>query len=172
MKITHSLISAASVLAIFAGSATPALAYRRGVPPVATTQLRQRSEIRDLYADAYSSILHDAGMTRSASVSDTTGRSHLARAQVRAAQRNFRRHVLGYLRGVDYRVLNVSGDNRRVVSKGLPTTLVQTGGNHPDNNGSWGYDRPTRRDIRENFYHSQVDDRDRDILGERADSHR
>lgn len=172
MKITHSLISAASVLAIFAGSATPALAYRREAPPVATTQLRQRSEIRDLYADAYSSILHNAGMTRGTSVSDTTGRSQLARAQVRAAQRNFRRHVLGYLRGVDYRVLNVSGDNRRQVSKGLPSTLVQTGGNHPDNNGSWGYDRPTRRDIRENLYHSQVNDRDRDILGERANNHR
>ena len=114
MKITHSLISAASALAILAGSATPALAYRRGTPPVATTVLRQRSEVRELYADAYSSILELSNSYRGTSVSDTTGRSMLARAQVRAAQRNFRRHVLGYLRGVDYRVLNISGDVRLV----------------------------------------------------------
>lgn len=171
MKITHSLVSAASVLAICAGTATPALAYRRETPPIATTQLRQRSEIRELYADAYSSILHSAGMTRGTSVSDTTGRANLARAQVRAAQRNFRRHVLGYLRGVDYRVLNTAGADRRQVTQGLlPSTLVQTGGDSSDNNGSWGYDRPTRRDIRENLYHAQVNDRDRNILEERAES--
>ena len=104
---------AASALAIFAGSATPALAYVRSAPPLATTTLRQRSEIRELYADAFSSILELANMHRGPSVPDTTGRSLLARAQVRAAQRNYRRHVLGYLRGVDYRVLNVSGDIRR-----------------------------------------------------------
>ncbi len=172
MKITRSFVSAVSALAIFVGSATPALAYRRGVPPIATTQLRQRSEIRELYADAYSSILDLATLTREVSVSDTTGRSLLARAQVRAAQRNFRRHVLGYLRGLDYRVLNISGDDRRRVASGLPTTLVQTGGNGASNNGSWGYDRPTRRDIRENLYHNRVNDRDRDILQERAESSR
>lgn len=170
MKITRSIISAASALAIFAGTATPALAYRRSAPPIPTTQLRQRSEIRELYADAYSSILELSSSVRGNAVSDTTGRSMLARAQVRAAQRNFRRHVLGYLRGIDYRILNVSGDTRRSVSNGLPTTLVQTGGRNADNNGNWGYDRPTRRDIRENLYHSRVNDRNRDILAERAAS--
>jgi hypothetical protein len=94
----------------------------------------------------------------------------LARAQVRAAQRNFRRHVLGYLRGVDYRVLNISGDTRR--NKGLPFSLVRTGGRSSENYGDWGWDRPTRRDIRENQYHDQVNDRDRDILGEMAGSSR
>ena len=53
MKITRSLISSASVLAILAGSVTPALAYRRGTPPVPTTTLRQRGDLRELYADAY-----------------------------------------------------------------------------------------------------------------------
>ena len=168
MKITHSLISAASALAIFAGSASPALAYRRGTPPVPTTVLRQREQVRDLYADAYSSILELSNSYRSAAVSDTTGRSMLARAQVRAAQRNFRRHGLGYLRGVDYRVLNVSGDMRRrdgaIKTANLPFSLVQTGGSS-SNHGAWGWDRPTRRDIRSNSYHGCVDARDRDILG-------
>ncbi len=150
MKITHSLIGAASVLAIFAGSATPALAYPRNAkPPVATTTLRQRSELRELYADAFSSILELANMHRGNSTMDTTGRSMLQRAQVRASQRNFRRHVLGYLRGVDYRVLNVSGDTRRSVvarDRNLPLSLVRTGN---PNNGSWGHDRKIRRtDIR------------------------
>ena len=168
MKITHSLISAASALAIFAGSASPALAYRRGTPPVATTVLRQREEMRNLYADAYSSILELSNSYRSPSVSDTTGRSMLGRAQVRAAQRNFRRHVLGYLRGVDYRVLNVSGDMRRrdgaIKTSNLPFSLVQTGGNSA-NHGAWGWDRPTRRDIRSNSYHGCITDRNIDILG-------
>ncbi|MDP7069186.1 MAG: hypothetical protein QF815_01560 [Candidatus Peribacteraceae bacterium] len=171
MKITHTLISAASALAIFAGTATPAFAYRTNArPPIATTQIRQRSALRELYADAYSSILEISNSTRTSSVSDTTGRSMLARAQVRAAQRNFRRHVLGYLRGVDYRVLNISGDTRR--NKGLPFSLVRTGGRSSENYGDWGWDRPTRRDIRENQYHDQVNDRDRDILGEMAGSSR
>ena len=166
MKITQSLLSTAAVLAILAGSASPVLAYRRGTPPVPTTVLRQRSEVRDLYADAYSSILENAHMHRGVSTTDTTGRSMLARAQVRAAQRNYRRHVLGYLRGVDYRVLNVSGDVRRsrTRSAALPFSLVQTGGND-QNHGNWGWDRTTRRDIRSNAAHGCVNDRDRDILG-------
>lgn len=176
MKITRSLISATSALAIFAGTATPALAYVRSEPPVATTTLRQRAEIRELYADAFSSILELASQQRGSATADTTGRSLLARAQVRAAQRNYRRHVLGYLRGVDYRVLNVSGDvRRRGVSPyaELPVSLVTTGrGGSDENYGSWLWDRPTRRDIRENLYHNQVNDRDRDILGEMQNSSR
>jgi hypothetical protein len=42
----------------------------------------------------------------------------------------------------------------------IPRTLVQTG----------AYDRPTRRDIRENSYFNQVNDRDRNILQEISDS--
>lgn len=166
MKITRSLISAASVLALFAGSVSPAFAYRRSAPPVATTTLRQRSDIRELYADAFSSILELANMHRGTSVSDTTGRSMLSRAQTRAAQRNYRRHVLGYLRGVDYRVLNVSGDTRRIATatkSELPFSLVRTGGNQ-DNHGQWGYDRPTRRDIRENGHYGCVNVRDRNVF--------
>jgi hypothetical protein len=164
MKITHSLISAASALAILAGSVTPALAYRRASPPVPTTVLRQRSEIRELYADAYSSILELSTMYRGTAVSDTTGRSMLARAQVRAAQRNFRRHVLGYLRGMDYRILNTSGDMRRkgIASRSLPFSLVQTGG-YNQNFGSWMWDRPTRRDIRSNAYYGCLRRNNRDI---------
>lgn len=172
MKITRSVISAASALAIFAGSAAPALAYVRSEPPIATTTLRQRGEIRELYADAFSSILELANMNRGQATADLTGRSLLARAQVRAAQRNYRRHVLGYLRGVDYRVLNISGDIRRTntAAANLPLSLVTTGGGS-DNYGDWMWDRPTRRDIRENKYHN-VDDRDRDLLGEMENSSR
>ncbi|MCA9371013.1 MAG: hypothetical protein KC680_03580 [Candidatus Peregrinibacteria bacterium] len=176
MKITRSLISAASALALFAGTATPAFAYVHATPPVTTTTLRQRAEIRELYADAFSSILELANMHRGSSTADTTGRSLLARAQVRAAQRNYRRHVLGYLRGVDYRVLNVSGDvRRRGVSPyaGLPLSLVTTGrGGSDDNFGSWLWDRPTRRDIRENNIEDDVTNRDRDVLNEIENSSR
>jgi hypothetical protein len=166
--ITRSLLSVTAALAIFAGSISPALAYRRGTPPVPTTVLRQRSELRELYADAYSSILELSNMYRSAAVSDTTGRSMLARSQVRAAQRNYRRHVLGYLRGVDYRILNVSGDVRRsgggiaTNNSNLPFSLVQTGGNSA-NHGAWGWDRPTRRDIRSNAYYGCLSRNNKDI---------
>ncbi len=182
MKITRTLISASAAIAMFAGTATPAFAYVRSQPPIATTTLRQRGEIRELYADAFSSILELANMNRGSAAPDTTGRSLLARAQVRAAQRNYRRHVLGYLRGVDYRVLNISGDMRRrgvspyAITAGnstLPLSLVTTGGgDSSDNHGSWMWDRITRRDVRENYYHNRVNDRDRDILGEIANSTR
>lgn len=177
MKITRSLISAASAIAIFAGTATPAFAYVRAVPPVATTTLRQRAEIRELYADAFSSILELANMNRGAAMPDTTGRAMLARAQVRAAQRNYRRHVLGYLRGVDYRILNTAGRGATspyAITAGnsnLPLSLVTTGGETEANTGSWGWDKPTRRDIRENM-HYRVNDRDRNVLDEIANSSR
>lgn len=176
MKITRSLIGAASAVAIMAGS-TPAFAYVSATPPVATTTLRQRAEIRELYADAFSSILELANMHRGVSTMDTTGRSFLARAQVRAAQRNYRRHVLGYLRGVDYRVLNISGASRTLagVDASLPTSLVRTGGgaSYSANAGSWGTSlKPTRRQIREGSYYGQVNDRKRDILGEMENSSR
>lgn len=178
MKITRSLISGAAALTLSVGIVTPAFAYGSSLytPPVATTTLRQRSELRELYADAFSSILELSTMHRGTAVADTTGRSLLARAQVRAAQRNYRRHVLGYLRGIDYRVLNVSGDIRRrgvgsVATSDLPFSLVTTGGN-AENYGDWMWDRPTRRDIRENLYYTKVNDRDRDILGEMQKSTR
>ena len=158
MKITRSLLSAASALAMFASSATPALAYRRDTPPIPTTVLRQSSEIRELYADAFSSILELSRMYRTEAVADTTGRSMLTRSQVRAAQRNFRRHILGYLRGVDYRILNVSGLDRAAATatSDLPFSLVQTG-DSSDNYGNWEWDRPTRRDIRDNNMFGFVD---------------
>ena len=171
MKITRTLLTAASALAMIAGSVTPALASRF-TPPIATTTLRRSSEIRELYADAFSSILELSKMYRSEAMQDTTGRSLLARSQVRAAQRNFRRHVLGYLRGVDYRILNVSGDLRRQGLKtagNLPFSLVQTGAGE-DNVGNWMWDRPTRRDVRLNDMFG-ITTRDRDILGEQAARH-
>jgi len=168
MKITRSLISAASALALTAGIVPSAFAYGKFTPPLATTTLRQRSELRELYADAFSSIMELSKTQRSAAVADVTGRSLLARAQVRGAQRNYSRHVLGYLRGVDYRVLNVSGDVRHkgvanIATGNLPFSLVTTGGNS-ESFGDWMWDRPTRRDIRENLHYTQVNDRDRDLL--------
>lgn len=172
MKVTRTFISAATAATVLLGGTAPAFAYRTdATPPVATTQLRQRAQLRELYADAYPSILAISTQQRSAAVHDTTGRSFLARAQVRAAQRNFRRHVLGYLRGVDYRVLNLSSTGRdRYVTAGernLPDTLVTTGGSpsYDSSYGDWGWDRPTRRDIRKNNRYL-VTDRDRDLLEE------
>ncbi len=171
MKTTRFLLSAASALTVLAGSATPALAYRRDAPPIPTTTLRQSSEIRELYADSFASILSLSKMYRGESALDTTGRSMLSRGQIRTAQRNYRRHVLGYLRGVDYRILNVSGYMRGNMNAtgDLPFSLVQTGGG--DNFGDWQWDRPTRRDIRENNMY-RIDNRDRNILEERNSSSR
>jgi len=165
MKITRSFISAASALAIFAGTAAPALAYQES-PHAPTTRLSLRGEDAKSYADVYASVLALNGNIRAVSNADTTGRSMLARAQVRSAQRNFNRHILGYLRGADYRILNTVGRN----SSALPTALVQTGTNNAVNQGSWGYDRPTRRDIRDNQLFNQVDSRKRNVLAERAES--
>lgn len=173
MKIARTLISATAVLVLFVSTTAPAFAYRDATPPVATTTLRQRSQLRELYADAFSSILVLAKMQRSTPTTDISGRSMLARSQIRASQRNFRRHVLGWLRGVDYRVLNVSGDHQRrgldIATRGVfPPSLVVTGGSR-SNHGSWGWDRITRRDIRDgNLY--GVSARNRNVLQERAQS--
>lgn len=165
MKITRSLISTASALAIFAGSATPAFAY---LPESMTpsTRLSLRGHDAKSYADIYASVMALNGDTRAVSASDSTGRSLLARAQVRSAQRNFNRHILGYLRGLDYRILNTVGRH----SSDMPAALVQTGTSEAVNNGGWGYDRPTRRDIRNNQYFNRIENRKRDILSERAES--
>ena len=166
MKITRSLISAASVLAVFAGTAAPAFAYVPESLSAPATRLSLRGEDAKSYADIYASALESNGNVRAVSVSDTTGRSLLSRAQVRLAQRNFNRHILGYLRGLDYRVLNTVGRD----SSDLPTELVETGTDDTADHGKWGYDRPTRRGIRDNGHYSQVNNRKRDILAERAES--
>ncbi len=168
MKITRSLISAASALAMFAGSVAPAFANQY-TPPTATVSLRRQLDARDIFADAFSSLTN---MQRMIASPDMTGRSMLARSQVRYAQRNLRRHILGYLRGVDYRILNVAGDARirsnlnTGVAADLPTSLVQTGGSSSDQHGDWMYDRPTRRDISTNNTVGCVFSESRDILNE------
>ena len=166
MKITRSLISAVSVLAVFAGTAAPTLAYLPESPLAPATRLSLRGEDAKSYADIYASVLESNGNVRAVSASDTTGRSMLSRAQVRLAQRNFNRHILGYLRGLDYRVLNTVGRD----SSDLPAALVQTGADETVNQGGWGYDRPTRRDIRDNGQFNQINGRNRDVLTERAES--
>ena len=107
---------------------------------------------------------------------DASGRVHLARskASIRVGQRNYRRHILGRARGNDYRVLNVTGDVRlrgyNVGKTNLPPSLIKTGGRSHSNYGAWMWDRPTRRDIRENKIYGKVNDRDRSVLKEMADS--
>ena len=83
----------------------------------------------------------------------------------RMLRRLNRRIKPGYDR---YRILNLRPNTRYLrqldEESSLPSSLVQTGGT--------SYDKPTRRDIRENMYFSQVDDRDRDVLGEMENNQR
>ena len=88
--------------------------------------------------------------------------------------RNLRNENRGLKRTGRYRILNrirtSAPKNTRTIRKEadmslLPPTLVQTG-------GMYGYDRPTRRDIRDNAYFSQVNNRDREILKEISESSR
>jgi len=143
----RTFVSAASALALLAG-ATPALAAVEPLP-VPLVRTTGHENLRELYMKA---IFADTGlsrMDRMEALSDLTGRSLLSRSQVRYSQRNFRRHVLGYLRGLDYRVLNVTGDARKrglfVHDNMLPGSLVITGSGE-DSNSYWNFDRPTRRD--------------------------
>jgi len=97
--------------------------------------------------------------------------SDLQRAKM---DRNLRNKNRAFKRVGRYRILNRIGadapKNARTLRKEadtslLPASLVQTG-------GSYGYDRPTRRDIRDNAYYSQVTNRDRDILKEIRENQR
>jgi len=167
---TKAIISSASAAAIMAGSSIPAFAYRVGdVPPLPTTHLRQHTELRDLHNTH--PLVDLSKLMRGRSVADASGRSYLARsfAGVRSGQRNYRRHVLGWARGKDYRVLDRRvAVNRKGIGRGrLPFSLVTTGrgrGSH-ENYGKWMWDRPTRRDVRSNNLFNVVN-RDRDLIRE------
>lgn len=67
-----------------------------------------------------------------------------------------------------YRTLNRRQNTRSLRRSmdgaSLPSAIVQTGGN--------GYDKPTRRDIRENRAYGKVNDRDRNLLLEIENSSR
>ena len=100
-------------------------------------------------------------------VSDESSSGH--RLLRRADGRRFRRLNRTPKPGFDrYRTLNLRTNRRSLRGMEyeshleIPRTLVQTG----------GYDHPTRRDIRENSYFNQVNDRDRNILQEISDSNR
>ena len=87
----------------------------------------------------------------------------------RAEGRRFRRYNRTRKPGFDrYRTLNLRSNKRSLrgmeyeSSLELPRTLVITG----------GYDKPTRRDIRENYFFNRVNDRDRNILNEISESSR
>lgn len=135
------------------------------------------------------------GGDRTIAEDDQTGRTMLpVRADFRAEYlRNANRHLLGVgTRDGDWRILRHQdqGDTRRrpigwqgglpnyrydmseeefmelleSMDEGamLPPSLVQTGGS----TGVWLYDRPTRRDVRENLHYTEVNDRDRALLDE------
>lgn len=143
----RTFVSAASAFALLTG-AVPAFAAASDTP-VPLVMTTGHENLRELYMKALFADTGISRMDRMEALNDLTGRSLLARSQIRFSQRNFRRHVLGYLRGLDYRVLNVTGDARKrglfVHDNMLPGSLVVTGAGD-DSNGHWGFDRPTRRD--------------------------
>lgn len=162
MNISRSLLSSTSVLALLASSATPALA----------ATIRPLS-IRGRYENTQSYVVNNAPVVRTVAQPDATGRTLLTRSQVRLAQRNYRRHILGYLRGMDYRVLNTAGDTRTQrmadTTTELPLSLVQTGKNSSVSQNF----RPNPRSVHDGgYYGDRVINRDRDILSEIENSSR
>lgn len=149
MKFSRIFVSATLAAAMFIGAAP---AFASETLPVPLVRTSGHENLRELYAKVLFTVDVETRTARMESSADLTGRSLLARSQIRSSQRNFRRHVLGYLRGLDYRVMNVSGDLRKrgVLQAGdatLPDSLVVTGAGAYDIANIWGWDRPTRRDV-------------------------
>ena len=172
------LISTLSAAAITAGMATPAFAYvvKHESINVQTSPFHNGRPAKRIIMTRFGSRDNtptvsdtDATRTRSAAVDDTTGRSNL--------QRHTRGRLLRRLNRMPkantdrYRTLDLRPNSRSLRNTNLdrtesylPSTLVQTGGTEV-------YDRPTRRDIRENSL-TNVNDRDRNILAEIKNSAR
>lgn len=118
-------------------------------------------------------ILENAGgvysRVRTTAVDDTTGRAELERHTLGRRLRRLNR--MPKADSDRYRVLDLRPNTRSLrmqvestdESSYLPSSLVQTGGDT--------YDKPTRRDIRENRL-TNVNDRDRNVLAEIKNSAR
>lgn len=150
MTITRSLVSLGLAASLLAGTA-PVLAATDATPvPLVMTSGNQK--LRDQYAKAVFAVDAYIRQDRMTSENDTTGSSMLQRAFIRTAQRNLHHHILGYLRGGDYRIINTAGDLRKrglFAGSTLPKTLVTTGGGSSDLHLTWGWDRPTVRDAKD-----------------------
>ena len=157
-------------LALSMSIATPALAYfsvpgnQEGGPVSRVTRRRvvNRAEATNKLPD----FIPQEDRTREEAVDQSNIGHNLLR---RAEGRRFRRYNRTRKPGFDrYRTLNLRTNKRSLrgmeyeSSLELPRTLVQTG----------GYDRPTRRDIRENSLFNRVNDRNRNILNEIKNSSR
>ena len=162
MRIRIPLIAVVSLVALAVQSTALAYVgtYTRGVYTGDTT--RRFIDKRDYHATPAATHLDSSWGVRSASEIDQSGRAHLGRVRARRAQRNYKRHYLGWQRGGDHRVLNVSGDLRRQRSEYARTGFAQipffirTGVRQ---HGDWLHDRVTRRsEIRQN--------RNQDILSQ------
>lgn len=145
MTIKRTFLAAAAAASLLAGAA-PVLAAELPVPLVMTSG---NNKLRDQYAKAVFTVQDYVRQDRMVAQNDMTGSSMLQRATIRTAQKNFHHHILGYLRGGDYRILNASGDLRKrglFAGSELPASLVTTGGTKADRLLTWGWDRPTVRD--------------------------
>jgi len=173
------LVSTLSAALAF-GMVAPAFAYvvpedfvrssRRLLDQSATTQLIDHTTRRDIrdnnvteemrYRDR--SILQEIRENQRATQKVVAPKdSNLMRGRADRRLRRLNRRVKpGYDR---YRILNLRPNTRYLrrleEESSLPASLVRTGGN-------FGYDKPTRRDIRENAFFSRMNDRDRDVLKE------
>ncbi len=187
--LQRTFLSSVSLLALLLGSATPVAAYIFGgaglgpddsLPPDYAGSIIHHDRIltsRDVVKSAafnapLAGEILPYGLERGASDEGYTGRFLLP---TRSFARwdlidNARRHRLGRNRGGDWRILNVAGNlhSSDDLSFGntLPPSLVVTGGDD-----DVAYDRPTRRDIRDNGMFA-VRHRDRNLLREMQESSR
>ena len=148
MTITRTFVSLSLAASLLAGAA-PVLATNESMLPVPLVMTTGNNKLRDQYAKAVFTTKEYTRQDRMAAEHDMTGNSMLLHASVRTAQRNLHRHILGYLRGGSYRILNTVGDLRKrglLAGSDLPNTLVTTGGGSSYGTLNWGWDRPTIRD--------------------------
>ena len=160
------LISTVSV-ALSLGMVSPAFAYITNDDDikVQTSPYHEGRPARRLIMTQYGNSTDRSGIRRAASPEDT-GLSLLRRASIRRFRRFNRMPKPGSDR---YRILDLRPNTRFLRSEAedqswLPSSLITTGGSN--------YDRPTRRDIRENSFFNQVNDRNRDILEEMTNNQR
>ena len=164
-RFLYSSVSIALGLSI----AAPGMAYF-AVPGNDSTNRVERQSRRQVVrrAEAVNRLpayIPTEDRSRGEAVSNQAGRNLLRRAEGRRFRRYNRTRKPGFDR---YRTLNLRSNKRSLrgmeyeSNLPLPRTLVQTG----------GYDRPTRRDIRENLHYNQVNDRNRNILQEISESNR
>ncbi len=146
------ILSSFATGALALSLAAPAFAHLVAAePPFPMTHMRRQMSLREEHVTYPPFEIAYQRFFRTEPRSDTAGYTHLSRGRisVTSGRRNLNRHMLGMARGGDMRVLDTRGGAPRRITQrpDLPSMLLRTGAGRSQMYGSWGWDRPTRRDI-------------------------